>query len=432
MAREKINKRAVDALNWRPPGPPQQFLWDTALRGFGVYVLASGQKTYVAQFRREGRSQRVKIGPHGAFTPDKARAEAARILGRVAHGEDPAAERRERRAARTVNAVADEFLADHVDELRKPRTAIEYRRLIDLHIRPTLGRSLMRDVKRAELASLRADLRETPIMANRVLAVFGSMWGYAARVGDVDADANPVRGIERYREQGRERFLTTAELARLGAVLEEGETVGLPYAIDETKTTAKHAPKSENRRVKLDGFAVAAILLLLLTGARLREILGAEWSQVDFERGILFLPDSKTGRKPIYLSTAALAVLAALPRIEGNPHIIAGAKEGAPRTDLAKPWAAVKRAARLEGVRLHDLRHSFASFGAGASLGLPIVGKLLGHSQAATTQRYAHLDTDPLRRAIDAIGATITAAMDGKPSGEVVPLPGANRRRHGK
>lgn len=322
MAREKINKRAVDALTWRPPGPPQQFLWDTVLRGFGVYVLASGQKTYVAQFRREGRSQRVKIGPHGALTPDKARAEAARILGRVAHGEDPAAERRERRAARTVNAVADEFLADHVDELRKPRTAAEYRRIVDLHVRPTVGRSLIRDVKRADLARLRADLRETPIMANRVLAVFGSLWSYAARVGDVEADANPVRGIERYREQGRERFLTTAELARLGAALEEGETVGLPYAIDETRPTAKHAPKSENRRVKLDAFAVAAIRLLLLTGARLREILGAKWEQVDFERGILFLPDSKTGRKPIYLSTAAQAVLASLPRVEGNPHII--------------------------------------------------------------------------------------------------------------
>ncbi|MBM3578903.1 MAG: site-specific integrase [Alphaproteobacteria bacterium] len=428
MAREKINKRAVDTLTWRSPGPPQQFLWDTMLRGFGVYVLASGQKVYVAQFRREGRSQRVKIGPHGALTPDKARAEAARVLGRVAHGEDPAAEKRERRAARAVNAVANEFLADHVDQLRKPRTAVEYRRIVDLHVRPTLGRSLIRDVKRADLANLRAALRETPIMANRVLAVFGSLWSYAARVGDVEADANPVRGIERYREQGRERFLTTAELARLGAALEEGETVGLPYAIDETKPTAKHAPKSANRRVKLDAFAVAAIRLLLLTGARLREILGAKWEQVDFERGILFLPDSKTGRKPIYLSAAAQAVLASLPRVDGNPHIIAGAKEGAPRADLAKPWAAVKRAARLEGVRLHDLRHSFASFGAGASLGLPIVGKLLGHSQAATTQRYAHLDADPLRRAADAIGATIAAAMEGNKGAAVVPLKKPRRR----
>jgi integrase len=161
---------------------------------------------------------------------------------------------------------------------------------------------------------------------------------------------------------------------------------------------------------------------LILTGARLREILHAQWPYVDFERGILFLQDSKTGKKPVYLSAAALAILAALPRVGGNPHVIAGAKDGAPRSDLKKPWAAVKRAAGLEDVRLHDLRHSFASIGAGASMGLPIIGKLLGHTQAATTARYAHLDADPMRRAVNTIGATITAAMEGKKGGEVVPF----------
>jgi integrase len=187
---------------------------------------------------------------------------------------------------------------------------------------------------------------------------------------------------------------------------------------------AKHAPKAENRRVKLDPFAVAAIRLLILTGARLREILHAKWENVDFERSILFLPDSKTGRKPVYLSAAALDVLSSLPRIAGNPHIIAGAKDGAPRADLKKPWAALRRVAGLEGVRIHDLRHSFASVGAGASLGLPIIGKLLGHTQAATTHRYAHLDADPMRRAAETIGATISAAMNRKPSADVVPLKG--------
>jgi integrase len=234
--------------------------------------------------------------------------------------------------------------------------------------------------------------------------------------------ANPTKGLQKYREQGRERFLTSDELARLGTALADGENIGLPYSVDETKPKAKHAPKAQNRRVKLDSFAVAAIRLLILTGARLREILDAQWSQVDFERGVIFLADSKTGKKPIYLSAAALAVLAALARIEGNPHVIAGAKDGAPRADLKKPWAAVCRAAGLEGVRLHDLRHSFASVGAGASMGLPIIGKLLGHTQASTTARYAHLDADPLRRAADTIGATITAAMDGKKGGQIVPL----------
>ena len=165
---------------------------------------------------------------------------------------------------------------------------------------------------------------------------------------------------------------------------------------------------------------------MILTGARLKEILTAKWDYVNWERGLLLLPDSKTGKKTIYLSSAALAVLNALPQLKGNPYIIPGAgrrpKDGtrkempepAPRHDLKRPWAMVSRAASLEGVRLHDLRHSFAAVGAGASLGLPIVGKLLGHSQPTTTARYAHLDADPMRRAADLIGNQISAALSGK------------------
>jgi integrase len=179
--------------------------------------------------------------------------------------------------------------------------------------------------------------------------------------------------------------------------------------------------RKKNRRTALDPFAVAAIRLLVFTGARLREILHAEWEHVDFERGILFLSDSKIGRKPIYLSAPALAALAKLPRIHGNPYLIPGRKEGEPRADLKAPWRAITKAAKLEGVRIHDFRHSFASVGAGASLGLPIIGKLLGHTQAATTHRYAHLDADPMRRAAETIGSTIAAAMS-SPSRNVVPM----------
>jgi integrase len=153
-----------------------------------------------------------------------------------------------------------------------------------------------------------------------------------------------------------------------------------------------------------------------------REILDAKWEHVENERGVIFLVDLKTGRKPVYLSAAALEVLVGLQRIEGNSYIIPGSKVGQPKVDLKKPWAAVCMAAGLEGVRLHDLRHSFASIGAGASLGLPIIGKPFGHSQAATTHRYAHLDADPLRRAVDTIGATIAAAMDGDKRAPVVPI----------
>lgn len=421
MPSGRIAKRAVDALQC-PAGRDRHFLWDDALAGFGVAAFPSGKKVYVAQYRKDGRSRRVAIGEHGRLTPDEARSRAKTILGAVETGADPIAERRAAREVRTFKAVADDFLSLHVATKRKDRTGDEYAALLRTHVLPAIGSKRIVDVRRADVARLHGKMRDKPYQANRALALVSAVWNWAARRDEVAPAENPAKGIERYPEQGRERFLTSDELARLGDALREGETVGLVYEVDETKPNAKHALKADSRRVKLDPHAVAAIRLLILTGARLREILDAQWSQVDLERGVIFLADSKTGKKPIYLSAAAQAVLAPLPRIVGNPHIIAGAKDGAPRADLKKPWAAVKRVAGIEGVRLHDLRHSFASFGAGASLGLPIIGKLLGHTQAATTHRYAHLDADPLRRAVDTIGATITAAMEGNKGGDVVPL----------
>ena len=421
MPQGRVTKRAVDALQC-PAGKDRDFLWDDALAGFGVAAFPTGRKVYVAQYRKDGRSRRVSIGEHGRLTPDEARSQAKTILGAVETGADPIAERRAARAVRAFADVTNDFLRLHVQTKRKSRTGDEYERILKAHILPAIGSKRVLDVRRADVAKLHGKMSDRPYEANRTLALVSAVWNWASRRDEVAEADNPAKGIERYPEQGRERFLTSDELARLGAALAEGETAGLAYAIDETKPGVKHAAKAENRRTMLDPFAVAAIRLLILTGARLREILDSKWSQVDLERGVIFLADSKTGKKPIYLSAAAQAVLAGIPRIEGNPHVIAGARDGAPRADLKKPWAAVKRAASLEGVRLHDLRHSFASFGAGAALGLPIIGKLLGHSQAATTHRYAHLDADPMRRAVETIGATIAAAMEGNKGGEVVPL----------
>lgn len=428
MPQGRITKRAVDALQCAA-GKDRDFLWDDDLAGFGVAAFPTGRKVYVAQYRKDGRSRRVSIGEHGRLTPDEARKQAKVLLGAVETGADPIAERRAARAVRTFGEVAKDFLSLHVAAKRKGRTADEYGALLGAHVLPAIGSKRIVDVRRSDVAKLHARLSETPYQANRALALVSAIWNWAARRDEVALADNPAKGIERYPEKGRERFLTSEELARLGAALAEGETIGLPWEVHEAAPSSKHLAKPENRRAKLDPFAAAAIRLLILTGARLREILDAQWSQVDLERGVIFLADSKTGRKPIYLSAAAQAVLASLPRIDGNPHVIAGARDGKPRADLKKPWAAVKRAAGLEGLRLHDLRHSFASFGAGASLGLPIIGKLLGHSQAATTHRYAHLDADPLRRAVDTIGATIAAAMAGGEGAKVVPLMKSNGKR---
>ena len=262
-----------------------------------------------------------------------------------------------------------------------------------------------------------------------MLAIVGSLYSFAGKHDLVPQGFNPARGIEKYPEQGRERFLTSEELGRLGDAIREGETDGLPYVVDQTKPKAKHAPKEENRRTVIGPHAAAAMRLLILTGARLREILHLKWEHVDFERGMLILPDSKTGKKAIVLNAPALDVLANLARI--GDYVIAGqaagTKDERPRSDLKRPWTAVAKRAGLKGVRIHDLRHTHASVGAGAGLGLPIIGKLLGHTQAATTARYAHLDADPLRRASERIGNQIASAMgdtkiDGDAGANVFPL----------
>jgi integrase len=426
---KKLTKQSLSSL--KPRSKPY-IEYDAELTGFGVAVYSSGIKSWVCEYRPYGggrgvAKKRVTLGKTSQLTPDQARKAASEILAIVRLGRDPAQEKMERRASVTVGELIDLFDARYVGSMLKPGTAIGYRIALE-ELRRAHGALKAIALTRSNVTTLHFRMADRPYAANRAVAVWSKAFAWAASVGLVPEGPNPAWNIKKYREQGRERFLTSEELARLGDALREAETVGLPYHVDATKPTARHAARIEHRRTKLDEYAVAALRLLVLTGARLREILYAKWEEVDLERGLIFLADSKTGRKPLYLSAAAKKVLADIPRIEGNPHVIAGAKPGAARADLKKPWVAVSRAAGLEGVRLHDLRHSFASFGAGASLGLPIIGKLLGHSQPSTTARYAHLDADPMRRAVDTIGATISAAMGGQKA-EILRLPKAGDRR---
>ncbi len=429
MPNGSISKRSVDAFKC-PTGKDREILWDSELGGFGLIAFPSGKKVYCVQYRKDGRSRRSRIGEHGRLTPDEARSLAKRHLGKVEEGADPIAERNAARVARNLTEVANDFLTApqpaKKKRHRKPNTLEDYRRILRLHVLPTLGRRRFRDISRDEIKALHSTIsQKAPATANRAIAIFSSIWTWAADKGEVKFVDNPAIRIEKNEENRRERYLSGAELARLGDALLEAETIGLPYQVDTANPKAKHGPKEGSRRPPLDPFAIAAIRLLILTGARLREILDARWDYVDFERGMMHLPDSKTGKKTLYLSAPTLEVLSGLPRVEGNPHIIPGDKPGAPRADLKKPWSAIRKAAELEGVRIHDLRHSFASVGAGASLGLPVIGKLLGHSQPATTARYAHLDADPLRKAADTIGAAISGAMNGGAStqgGNIVPL----------
>lgn len=417
----RLTKKAVDGL---APRQKAFIIFDADVKGFGCRVAPTGTKSFILEYRpgaggRAVAKKRLTLGRYGAMTVDQARTAALDALARIRLGKDPQAEKIGMRQAATVADLIDAFTAEHVDAKLKRTTAEGYKIALE-KLRAAHGSVKAAQLARGQIAAMHARMVDNPYAANRFAAIVSKLFSWSVDRGFLpEGHSNPAAKVGRYREQGREQFLTGEELGRLGDALRLAETDGVPW---DTDGASKHLAKEENRRTALDPFSVAAVRLLVLTGARLREILRAQWRQIDFERGLLNLTDSKTGRKSIYLSAAALEVLSGLPRFAGNPHIIPGAKEGQPRSDLKKPWLALTRAADLEGLRVHDLRHSFASVGAGASLGLPVIGKLLGHAQAATTARYAHLDADPVRRAAEVIGTEISAAMAGrKPGAEVVP-----------
>jgi integrase len=424
----RLTKQVVDALSARAT---DYVHWDGVLKGFGVRVRPSGVKSFIAQYRVGGRKtpvRKVTIGTYGKLTVDEARDEARKVLAKAELGLDVAAERAAIRADITVSELADLYIAEGCEH-KKPSTIKNDRSRSSNHVKPLLGSRTAGSVTSADIDRAMRDIAAGRTArdektgphgrsivsggkgaATQTVRVLSAMFSFAVK-RKLRAD-NPVEGVEKYKTRKSERFLTSPELEALGAAIREAETSGVPWDISEA-SMSKHAPGLEHRRTTISPHAAAALRLLLFTGARLREILHLRWSEVDFERGLLLLPDSKTGRKTIILNAPALAVLQDLQRI--GAYVIAGETAGQknekPRSDLKRPWALVSKRAGFEGVRLHDLRHTHASFGAGAGLGLPVIGRLLGHTQAATTARYAHLADDPLRKAADRIAGDLARAL---------------------
>ena len=392
--------------------PERYTLWDVQVPGFGLRISPNGKKVFILRYRpRRASSPKryLTIGPYGVLTADEARKRAIKVLAAVFEGKDPAARAIGSQGAVLVSEAVAKFLAEHIQLKRKPKTASSYGYALNRYVLPELGKRKLLEVTREEVNRLHRSLSAVPYMANCVLTILSSLYSWAERQSLVPEGFNPARRIEKFRESRREIFLSSSELLSIGEALRVAETRGLPWSIDNRKITSKHLPGSDQRFAVLDPFAVAALRLLLFTGCRLQEILTLRWEHVDFQRRALFLPDSKTGRKTVVLGAPALKVLSDLPRT--TEYVIPGTSEDKPRVSLKRPWAAIKRYVQLPKLRLHDLRHSYASIAAGAGIGLPIIGKLLGHAQPSTTARYTHLADDPLRRASESIASQIAAAM---------------------
>lgn len=382
----KLTKRFVEAI---PIGDRDVIAWDSEIRGFGVRVWPSGKRTYFVKYRtQEGRQRKPTIGVHGVVTAEQARDVARQWLADASRGSDPANARRVVREMPTMAEFADRYLTEHARPHKKASSRANDERLLSKRILPALGRRKLNEISREDVVRLHLELQNTPYEANRLLALLSTMFYLAEDWRVVPRGFNPCKGVRRLHEPKRQRFLGSDELARLGVVIAEEER-------DRT-----HAPS-----------VFGAIKLLLFTGCRLGEILTLRWVDVDLERSCLRLVDSKTGPKVVFLNSAARQVLSAIQAEKGNPYVIPGRRAGSHLVNLEKPWSRIRAKAGLSDVRLHDLRHSFASAGAVNGLSLPVIGALLHQTQPTTTNRYAHLGAEPLRQANELVGQYLSASL---------------------
>lgn len=390
------------------PKERDYFLWDRDLKGFGLKVCSGGRKSYVCKYRyghgRKAPTRRVTIGAHGSpWTPDAARKEASRILGLVARGQDPAREKQLNKEIPTVAEVCDFYLERGV-ATKKTSTLATDKGRIERHIKPLLGQLRITDVTKADISKFLQDVaggktatdvrtkkRGRAIVkggkgtATRTVGLFGGICSFAIDEGWLQQ--NPVKGVKRFRDKKNERFLSLDEFRKLGVALEEASERG------------------ENP------YAIAIIRLLILTGARKSEIERLKWGEVDLGSGFVRLEDSKTGQKLIVLNATAEEVLADIGRLVGNQFVFPSAVGRGWYQGTPKVWIRIREAANLADVRLHDLRHSFASVAASKGASLQMIGALLGHKDSTTTAKYAHLSDDPLRTAANSTSQAIAESL---------------------
>lgn len=405
--RGEIKKQTVDKIQ---PGKRDVFLWDTKTKGFGLKVTPAGKRIYIFQYRWPGRQtpQKVTLGKHGdPWTPSQARKQAEMLRAEVHKGINPRdtlkARAQEEARALTVNELCERYLLEGC-KTKKTSTIETDKGRIQRHIIPLLGARRVKDITSSDIRKFMNDVAagKTAVdiktgahgrarvtggkgTASRTVGLLGGIFSFAVQEGLITD--NPVRGVKRFRDKKNERYLSSSELSRLGKAMKEAEEEG------------------ENKS------GIAALRLLILTGCRKGEVLSLKWSDVNFDLGCLQLSDSKTGEKIIPLGKPALELLDAVPKVVGSPFVFPSMSGDGHFVGLPRVWKRIKLRAGLGDVRLHDLRHSFASVGAGVGLGLPIVGRLLGHRDPKTTARYAHIADDPAKAAVDQISNSISQSL---------------------
>ncbi len=407
----KLTKARIDAFKYQGKklthGHSRDIRWDDETGGLGVRIYPSGKKHFVLSYRIKGRKRLYTIGKYGdPFTLEMARKKAGKLKGEIIDGGDPLRHRQEERAAPTIKELAKRYLSDHAERHKRPASVRDDRAMIDKIILPRLGTRKVADITFADVDALHARLKATPYRANRVIALLSKMFSLAStRWRDwSQLDYNPAKGIEKYPEEGRERYLSPPELGAL------------------TKALASHPNQT----------TANAIRLLILTGARRMEVLAAKWDQFDLQEGVWVKPSAHTKQKRehrVPLNAPALQLLTEMrSATEGentaeNEFVFPAGRGNNHLTEIRKGWEMVCEKAGINGCRVHDLRHTFASILASSGHSLPIIGQLLGHTHQATTKRYAHLYDDPLREATNRVGSLVDAAAKGK-TAEVVEIAG--------
>ncbi len=385
---QRLTKRFVESI--QPHEKKEQLIWDSELKGFGVRIFPTGRRTYFVQYRTQfGSTRRKKIGVHGVTTAELARDEAKKLLGEVAKGEDPSKDFQKAKLKPTFEELAHEYLTVYAKPNKKPKSYREDEKMLEGIILKKWKGKKVEEITSYDVQHLHHELRETLYMANRVRALLSKMFNLAIHWHWVSV--NPVEGVSKYQEQKRDRWLNDQELQNLYDVLD-----------------LYHNQSVAN-----------AIRLLVLTGSRRNEVLGAKWEQFDLEKGVWTKPSHTTKQKKtehLPLSTQVVSLLKSIKEEATGTYLFPGNVEGKPLQDIKKAWKSIITRAGLAEVRIHDLRHTHASHLVSSGLSLSIVGKLLGHTQASTTQRYAHLADEPLRQAAEFFGSKVEKLTEKKAS----------------